>query len=354
MPRTSVGPLPGSSTAPGLIEPDPIESASRPSAPLRVGIVGTGGISRSHLTGWAGIGAELHCFSLAGAEEFSELTGAVIHRDLASLLAAVDVADVCTPTPSHAEIVHAALDAGIDVVCEKPLALESGDARSVAEHAERVGRRLLPAHVVRFFPQYAAAKRAIDEGAIGELAVLRFERTGTFPRQPWFGDEAQSGGIVMDQMIHDIDQALWMAGDVVAVHARQSIAADDDSVRTAHVVLTHRSGAITHCRGFWGPPGTAFRYTFSLAGSEGRLEYDSAADTGVAFDEVASARRSSGDGFLPSVAAFDDPYAAEIVEFARAITTGGPCRVSAADGVRAVEIARLALDSLRTGRSLAC
>jgi len=327
-----------------------------PSSPatLRVGIVGTGGISRAHLPGWQALGAELHCTSHEGAEAFAAESGASVHADLETLLAAVDVVDVCTPTPEHPGIVRAALDAGKDVVCEKPLALTGEEARELVAHAERVGRRLFPAHVVRWFPQYAAAERALETGAIGTPAVLRFERTGALPDRDWYADEERSGGIVMDQMIHDIDQALWLAGDVVSVHARQHVAASDPTVRTAHVVLTHRSGALSHCRGFWGPPGTQFRYTFALAGDRGRLEYDSAADAGIAFDEVASARQATGDGFLPDVSTMEDPYAAEIAEFARAITVGGPLRVEAADGARAVEVSRAALDSLRTGRSIAC
>ncbi len=125
-------------------------------------------------------------------------------------------------------------------------------------------------------------------------------------------------------------------------------------MRTAHVVLTHRSGALSHCRGFWGPEGTRFRYTFDLAGDRGRLRYDSAGDAAITFDDVASARQASGDGFLPDVSTMEDPYAAEIAEFARAVTVGGATRVEAADGARAVEVSRAALDSLRTGRSIPC
>ncbi|APX33568.1 dehydrogenase [Brachybacterium sp. P6-10-X1] len=329
-------------------------SSSPPAEPLRIGVIGTGGISRAHAPGWLEVGAELHCFSLEGAEEFAATFGATIHGSLEDLLAAVDVVDVCTPTAVHAEIVHRALDAGKDVVCEKPLALTSEDARAVVEHAERAGRVLLPAHVVRYFPQYAAAQRAVEAGTVGRLAVLRFERTGSFPTQPWFADEELSGGIVMDQMIHDIDQAIWLAGPVQRVYAQQSTSAASDTVRTAHAVLTHTGGAISHCRGLWGPPGTQFRYTFDLAGDSGRLQYDSAGDPGVVLDDVAAARQESGDGFLPDLDGLRSPYAEEIVEFAAALRTGGPTRVVAADGAYAVEISRAALESLRTGRSITC
>ncbi|MGP9537149.1 Gfo/Idh/MocA family protein [Brachybacterium sp. AOP43-C2-M15] len=329
-------------------------TSTSPPAALRVGIVGTGGISRAHLPGWTELGAELHCFSEAGAEEFSAATGARVHASLEELLAAVDVVDVCTPTPSHPGIVRAALDADRDVVCEKPLALSPEEARDLVAHAERVGRRLFPAHVVRYFPQYAAAKRAIDTDAIGTLAVLRFERTGSLPDRSWYADDELSGGIVMDQMIHDIDQALWMAGPVEQVYAQQSVAGADSDVRTAHVVLTHRSGALSHCRGFWGPTGTRFRYAFDLAGDAGRLQYDSEGDPGIVFDTVAAARQSSGDGFLPDVSTLRDPYAAELVDFIAALRGGAPARVEPADGALAVEVSAAALESLRTGRSIPC
>ncbi|MDN6303989.1 MAG: Gfo/Idh/MocA family protein [Brachybacterium sp.] len=333
--------------------PGPAAPSASPH-PLRVGIVGTGGISRAHLPGWRELGAELHCFSQAGATEFAAESGATVHDTLEELLAAVDIVDVTAPTPAHPEIVRAALDAGKDVLCEKPLALDPAEARELVEHADRAGRTLFPAHVVRFFPQYAAAKRAIDTGAVGTLAVLRFERTGALPDRSWYADEELSGGIVMDQMIHDIDQALWMAGPVERVYAQQAIAGSDSTVRTAHVVLTHRSGALSHCRGFWGPAGTAFRYTFDLSGDGGQLQYDSAGDAGIVFDDVASARQDSGDGFLPDVSTLRDPYAAEIVEFATALAGGAPSRVDAADGALAVQVSHAALESLRTGRSITC
>lgn len=322
--------------------------------PWHIGIIGTGGISRAHAPGWLEAGAQLHCYSLEGADDFAATFGATVHPSLEDLLAAVDAVDVCTPTAVHAEITHRALDAGRDVVCEKPLALTAEDARSVVEHAERAGRKLLPAHVVRYFPQYAAAHRAVAAGTIGRLAVLRFERTGSFPTQPWFADESLSGGIVMDQMIHDIDQAAWLAGPIARVYAQQSTSAETDTVRTAHAILTHTSGAISHCRGLWGPPGTQFRYTFDLAGDDGRLQYDSAGDPGVVLDDVAAARQTAGDGFLPDVTGLRSPYAEEILEFSAALRTGGPTRVDAADGAYAVEISRAALESLRTGRSIAC
>jgi myo-inositol 2-dehydrogenase/D-chiro-inositol 1-dehydrogenase len=67
---------------------------------LRVGIIGTGGISRAHAPGWQALDAELHAFSTEGAPAFGEQYGATIHPTLEALLDAVDVVDVCTPRSS--------------------------------------------------------------------------------------------------------------------------------------------------------------------------------------------------------------------------------------------------------------
>jgi myo-inositol 2-dehydrogenase/D-chiro-inositol 1-dehydrogenase len=331
------------------------ESPEDAGAPLRIGVIGTGGISRAHAPGWQQAGVDLHAFSLEGAPEFAERFGATLHSTLEELLDAVDAVDICTPTPAHPALVHAALNAGKDVVCEKPLALTEEECREVVAHAREAGRRLLPAHVVRFFPQYAAAKRAIDAGDVGTLGVLRFERTGAMPVQPWFADESQSGGLVMDQIIHDIDQAIWWAGPVADVYARQHATEGGGEIRTAHVVLTHRGGAITHCRGLWGPAGTQFRYTFSLAGDRGRLDYDSAKNTGVSWDSVASSAQSDGDGFLPDISGMPSPYALEVREFAEVMRGDrAAARVDAEDGAYAVQVSRAAIESLATGRRIAC
>ncbi|MFC0672374.1 Gfo/Idh/MocA family protein [Brachybacterium hainanense] len=322
---------------------------------LVVGVIGTGGIAGAHGPGWVEAGVDLHAYSLEGAPAFGERFGATVHESLDSLLAAVDVVDICTPTPVHAEIAHRALDAGCHVICEKPLTRTLADAEALLEHAERAGKLLFPAHVVRYFPQYAAAKAAIDAGAIGTPAVLRYERTGQFPRMPWFADQESSGGIVMDQMIHDIDQAIWVAGPVASVYAREHVAADNGEVRTAHVVLTHGSGAISHCRGFWGPAGTEFRYGFSLAGDRGRLDYDSADDSSVRFDAVASSGAGGdGDALLPDISGMRSPYAEEILDAVAALSTGTTPRVAAADGLAAVRASLAALESLATGRSIPC
>ncbi|MFF1374631.1 Gfo/Idh/MocA family protein [Streptomyces sp. NPDC058308] len=327
--------------------------------PLHIGLLGAGGIARAHLPGWLALGARVSLYTLDSsaeklAAEYAELGHDVRAVDsLGDVLANASAVDVCTPTATHKPLALAAVAAGRHVVCEKPLALTARDAEEIADAADAAGVRLHPAHVVRYFPAYAALRRAVVRGDLGELAVLRFTRGGARPQwAPWFGDPAQSGGVVLDLMVHDIDIARWLAGDVVRVHARtrgvEHATGVPPEVVTSTAVLTHASGAVSHINGLWGLPDQRFRTTFRVAGADGLLHHDSTAAPG--FRITAQGVRPADEG-IPSSPMTESPYLTELREFAASWADGGPePRVSARDGVEAVRIAEAAAESSRTGR----
>ncbi|THC43453.1 Gfo/Idh/MocA family oxidoreductase [Streptomyces sp. A1499] len=327
--------------------------------PLHIGMLGAGGIARAHLPGWLALGARVSVYTVDGsarklAAEYAESGHDVTAADdLGGLLAGVTAVDVCTPTPTHRELALAAVAAGRHVVCEKPLALTAREAEEIAAAAVASGVRLHPAHVVRYFPAYAALRTAVARGDLGELAVLRFTRGGARPQwAPWFGDPAQSGGVIMDLMIHDIDIARWLAGDVIRVHARtrgvEHATRTPAEVVTATAVLTHASGAVSHVNGLWGLPDQRFRTTFRVAGADGLLHHDSTAVPG--FRITAQGMRAANEG-IPTSPMTESPFLAELRDFVASWRPGGPePRVSTRDGVEAVRIAEAAVESSRTGR----
>lgn len=318
-------------------------------ASLRVGVVGAGGIASPHLAAWRRLGARLAIYSTDDqAPALAARHEATVCRGLDELLAAADVVDVCTPTFTHDEIVIAAARAGRHVICEKPLARTHAKAAAMIEACRSAGVALYPGQVVRFYPAYAAAKRAVDEGGIGTPAVLRFSRRGAGPSRDWFHDVDLSGGIIVDQMIHDIDFARWIAGDVERVFAR--ITGGDPEPTTAYAVLTHESGALTHITGAWGHPQTVFRTSFSLSGSSGLLEDDSTRRPAVTWDLAEP--DPQGGGLLPLDAHTESPFLTELREFAAALDGGPPPRVGADDGLAALDIALAGLESARTGRAV--
>ncbi|MFI1677855.1 Gfo/Idh/MocA family protein [Streptomyces sp. NPDC020607] len=326
---------------------------------LHIGLLGAGGIARAHLPGWLALGARVSVYTVDGsadklASEYAERghdVRAVDHLD--TLLAEAGAVDICTPTPTHKDLALAAVAAGRHVVCEKPLALTARDAEEIGAAADAAGVRLHPAHVVRYFPAYAALHKAVTRGDLGELAVLRFTRGGARPQwAPWFGDPAKSGGVIMDLMVHDIDIARWLAGDVVRVHARtrgvEHATGAPPEVVTASAVLTHASGAVSHINGLWGLPDQPFRTTFRVAGADGLLHHDSTAVPG--FRITAQGVRAANEG-IPTSPMTESPFLTELREFAATWQDGGPePRVSTRDGIEAVRIAEAAVESSRTGR----
>jgi myo-inositol 2-dehydrogenase/D-chiro-inositol 1-dehydrogenase len=221
---------------------------------------------------------------------------------------------------------------------------------------ERVGVQLYPGHVVRFFPEYATMHEAVAGGSIGPVAVQRFSRTGSRPVVSWFADDALSGGIVLDQSIHDLDFARWNAGEVSRVFAREvqpGASGEGEGargIRSVQVILNHLNGAISYVTGTWAKPGTSFRTTFEIAGVDGLLTHDSRQNVPLIID--AGVAEAAGTGLLPNLAFMESPFLTEIREIYRAFRGGPPPRVSADDGLQAIRIAEAATQSLQTGQAV--
>lgn len=315
----------------------------------RIGLVGAGGIASAHLPGLLRSGSAVSVFSEEYGPAFRNNDSVRIASSLDELIGWAEIVDVATPTNTHHAVVTKALEAGRHVICEKPLALSVDDAAELLSLADRHGVHIFPAHVVRWFPAYHEAKRAVDSGALGDLAVMRFVRSGAFPKQPWFADSSRSGGVVADLMIHDLDQARWLAGDVVRVSAvRRRTEEDGHPLEAAHVLLTHASGTITHLAGLWGASDLHFTTEFSVTGTLGSLTYSSRAEENYLIDP---AHLATGSTFLPSRDEDnDDPYALEIRDFVAACRGGETPRVTGADGLEAVRLAVAALTSIDTGQ----
>ncbi len=322
---------------------------------LRVGVVGAGFMGETHMAGWAAEGAPATVFDVdaATASALAARFYARVAGSLEELVASADIVDVCTATHRHAEVAIAAAEAGRHVICEKPLARTLVDAEAIVGACAANGVRLFVAQVVRFFPEYAAARQAVVDGAIGEPAVLRLKRASFRPRHApghWFFDPAKSGGMVVDLMIHDFDYARWVAGEVVSVQCR-SVGVDRPALGVDHAlaILTHASGAISHVTGSWAYAAPTFRTSLEIAGSHGLIEYDSAAAPPI----VSYLRPRGPDGTgpvgLPGSPVAEDPYRLELREFHRSIVEGTPARVEARDGLEALRIALAADESARTG-----
>jgi len=309
---------------------------------MRVAVIGAGAIARPHVAAWTSLGAHVRIHSSHGAPALARAYGGTAVDTLEECLDGVEVVDVCTPTPTHAPIVLAAAARRLHVVCEKPLALDHRTAAGLIDACRDAGVRLFPGHVVRYFPAYAAAHRLVTEqGTVGRVAVTRLSRTTMTPSAPWLTDPARSGGVLVDQMIHDFDFARWIAGPVVDVFARLT----GGPPWTGHALLRHESGALTQVTGQWGRPGTAFRTSFAIRGSSGGLDHDSRDTAPLRWEPEPPA-----DALLPAFDATGSPFRAELADFVTALRTGAPARVTPEDSLAALDVALAAVRSVRENR----
>jgi predicted dehydrogenase len=160
--------------------------------------------------------------NFGGAGGVQDLTGIKKYDDLGALLADpdIDLLDLCLPSHLHREIATQALEAGKHVLVEKPIALTVEDADAMIAAAERAGKLLMVAQVLRFWPQFAAIKDLMERGEYGRLRGAHFKRVisrPTWSGDDWFADPTKTGGAVVDLHIHDTDFVQYLFGRPAAV-----------------------------------------------------------------------------------------------------------------------------------------
>lgn len=160
----------------------------------------------------------------------------------------IDAVLVCSPTPTHADITIAALNAGKHVFCEKPVHTSIERIRDVAAAAEKSGKKLQIGFNRRFDHNHRHVQELAKCGALGNVEIIKITSRDPEPPSPEYA--ASSGGLYIDMMIHDFDMAMFLAGsDVTEVYAMGTSLVDKrigeaGDVDTAIVTLTFENGAL--------------------------------------------------------------------------------------------------------------
>ncbi|MFI1961862.1 Gfo/Idh/MocA family oxidoreductase [Streptomyces althioticus] len=163
----------------------------------------------------------------------------------------LDLIVVASPNRTHVPLATAALEAGLPVVVDKPVAGTAAEARALAELAEKRGLLLSVFQNRRWDNDFLTLRRLIADGELGEVYRFesRFERWRPQLKGGWreSGDPAEIGGLLYDLGSHVVDQALVLFGPVTSVYAeadvrREGAQADDDTF----IALTHESGVRSH------------------------------------------------------------------------------------------------------------
>ena len=149
-----------------------------------------------------------------------------VYSDMNEMLATEkpDMVDICTPTYLHAEQAVKAMEAGADVLSEKPMGLNSYECDMILDTIKKTRKRYMTAQVVRFMNAYVYLRSVIESGKYGKLECLsmrRFSQTPMWSWENWFLDEKKSGHVTLDLMVHDLDYMQSILGepnDIVGVY----------------------------------------------------------------------------------------------------------------------------------------
>ncbi|KGA96481.1 NADH-dependent dehydrogenase [Alkalihalobacillus alcalophilus ATCC 27647 = CGMCC 1.3604] len=192
-------------------------------AKLKMGIIGTGGIARDrHIPAYQKISdlvtIEAVCdLNMQAAEEVAKQFGIKkVYTDYHELFQEVDAVTICTPNKFHAEITIAALEAGVHVLCEKPMAINAAECESMIEASKRAGKMLSIGFHYRFTKDALAAKRVILENEIGQPIVARVHAMRRRKVPGWgvfTNKDLQGGGSLIDWGCHFLDLSLWLLGN---------------------------------------------------------------------------------------------------------------------------------------------
>ncbi|GAA1726087.1 Gfo/Idh/MocA family oxidoreductase [Brachybacterium phenoliresistens] len=334
----------------------PLPSSATIASPVRIGIIGGGGIAGAHLNGYKAAGDAVRITAIADAFEKTlaqrvEETGAKGYSDFAELVKdpEVDAVDICLPHHLHRDAIVAAAEAGKHILCEKPLCLTPEEARDVRDAVQKAGVTLMCAHNQLFMPAVAKAKEIIDSGALGTVYEVRttdsFYNNFDPANMGWRAKAATSGGgEYIDTGYHPTYLLMHLSGggrpekvfSMMSTHRLDFMEGED----SAQVLVRFDNGSVGQLVTSWAYQAAPGTDRFSVVGEKGSLSSDGttlrvklhAEDTEQVFEHEEV-----------------DTFAAEIADFLECLTTGKRPLNTEDEGIAVLGIILAAYESARTG-----
>lgn len=319
-------------------------------APLRLGIVGCGAIVREgHLPVLRGepqadvrVLCDKNVRSAAAAGKQFGLAAAVTDR-AEDLAGKVDAAIVAVPPRFHAPVAIGLMEAGIDVLCEKPLAATAADAERMVATAARTGRLLAVGLVTRFHRSNHVLRTLLRGGVVGEVREVVAEQGApldwTMTSASYYSRDNTAGGVFFDAGVHLIDRLVWLFGDL------RVTGYEDDSY--GGVESNAALAATATLGGREVPVRVALSWTHFLANCIKVVGTEATAK--VRLDEpdaVVVTREVAGEPLAKSVtaqrppfaAAGGDPFRAQLLDFFEAVRLRREPFVAGASAVGALRV----------------
>ena len=326
-----------------------------------IAVLGAGRIGKIHA---ANVAASKFATLVVVADPFADAAASLADelgtQAMTDCEAAIDRADVDaivigTPTHTHINLMLRAVRQGKAVLCEKPIDLDMAKSLAAVEEVERLNGRVMLAFNRRFESTFAQMRAAIDAGDIGEVRQVIISS-----RDPGLAPEdyiEHSGGIFRDMTIHDLDIGRWLLGEepveLTAIASRlidPALMEKYDDYDTAMVQMQTASGKqchINNCRqAVYG-----YDQRIEVFGSTGMLQMDNLRATTIRrwSQDVTDAREPLLNFFLER---YQQAYKSELDAYIDALVHKKPMPITVQDGLKALQLADAAVESVKTGRAV--
>jgi UDP-N-acetylglucosamine 3-dehydrogenase len=330
---------------------------TRPSAPLRAGVVGLGMMGRNHVRVWdeAVDGVELVGVADPDPEAVERATQGRRTRgfdDPARMFAEeqLDLVSIVAPTSLHLPVTLAALEAGINVLVEKPIAATREEAMRMIDAAAAAGRMLTVGHIERFNPAIRELRRRLAADELGRVFQVHATRLGPFPAR------IRDVGVVVDLAPHDLDIMRYLVGsEPVRIYAEAERRIHTEHEDLFNGTMKFANGVIGVLDINWLTP--TKRRILTVTGERGMYVADYIAQDLVFYANPEAGATWVNQG-VTSVAEGEmtrrsinreEPLTVELREFAAAVRDGGPPPVDPHDAMVALLLARKMVESAQRG-----
>ncbi|MER8024150.1 Gfo/Idh/MocA family protein [Glutamicibacter protophormiae] len=344
---------------------------------LRVGIVGCGNISANHLEAFQAldsvtVAAVCDVDGARAAQVAAEYSVEHAVDSVQGLLElGLDIVSVCTPHPTHQQVVLQAAAAGVHVLCEKPIAVDVPAAEQMVQACAEAGVKLGVLFQRRFWPAAAELRAQIDSGALGtpvlgQVSVMLHREHEYYSAADWRGTwAADGGGVLMTQAIHYLDLLQWYLGDVARVQGEVNTYKHGEHIEvedSATALLTFASGAMATVMAstsadpalgvqirITGSNGASAELSEFPEGSDGRLTLRTA-DHRIDASAVHPAGVPANVALGQINGALKEHHRAQIAQFVAAVREDLEPAVTGEEAVKSLRILLAVYESARTGR----
>jgi len=283
---------------------------------LRAALIGLGAIGKIHLENYIRLEAEGCNFKIVAICDVNidSLKNKLVEGNIASsgikinlnnyslysnldemlLKEQLDFVDVTLPTFLHPDVTVKALELGINVICEKPMALNSKECKRMVDASHKSNKKLMIAQCMRFWTECQYLKEVIDNTQYGKVINAYFFRGGAAPRwshQNWLFAREKSGGVIIDMHVHDTDLINWFFGKPDGVSSIENVI-NEGSLDVVSTNYVYGDGKVVNAQAEWVADGIPFEMGF-------KVNFEKAA---IIFrDNVLKVFTNDGKSFIPEL-----------------------------------------------------